>query len=205
MFTIVSRKATLISCTDNILKKNEGNVVAPSQLDDKWFLTREKPNLDKNQLLYIGRIKIEKGIFSLLKILQKTEREFQLTIVGSGENINKDIKNKNIRVVSYENKDDLLIKLYDSHNIFILPSFTEGHPQVLDESLSRLRPVIIFKEISHVINYREGVFIAERNSKSLFEVINHIMNNYESIQKKISKTALPTKDDFIKKIAKTIE
>ena len=137
--------------------------------------------------------------------MQKTETDFLLTIVGSGENINKSIKNKNIKVINFENKDESLIKLYDSHNIFILPSFTEGHPQVLDESLSRLRPVIIFKEISHDINYREGVFIAERNSKSLFEVINHIMNNYESIQKKISKTALPTKDDFIKKIAKTIE
>ena len=105
------------------------------------------------------------------------------------------------------NNDDseALIKIYDNNSIFILPSFTEAHPQVLYEALARLRPVIIFKEISHVINYREGVFIAERNSKSLFEVINHIMNNYESIQKKISKTALPTKDDFIKKIAKTIE
>ena len=205
MFTIVSRKATLISCADHILRKKEGILVAPSQLDEKWFLKREKPNLDKIQILYIGRIKIEKGIFSLLEILQKTRTDFFLTIVGSGENINKSIKNKNIKVINFENKDESLIKLYDSHNIFILPSFTEGHPQVLDESLSRLRPVIIFKEISHVINYREGVFIAERNSKSLFEGINHIMNNYESIQKKISKTALPTKDDFIKKIAKTIE
>ena len=100
---------------------------------------------------------------------------------------------------------DLLIKLYDSHNIFILPSFTEGHPQVLDESLSRLRPVIIFKEISHVISHREGVFIAERNSSSLFKVINHIMNNYESIQKKMSKNVLPTKDKFIIKISKILE
>ena len=42
------------------------------------------------------------------------------------------------------------MKFYDDHNIFILPSFTEAHPQVLDEALSRFRPVIVFSEISHV-------------------------------------------------------
>ena len=55
---------------------------------------------------------------------------------------------------------------------------------MLDESLARLRPVIIFPEISHVMRDRSGVFIAERNSNSLAEKIKYIMNNYVSIQKK---------------------
>ena len=67
-------------------------------------------------------------------------------------------------------KNDSIIEIYDNHNIFILPSFTEGHPQVLDEALSRLRPVIIFDDISHVVGNREGIFIAKRNAKSLTEV-----------------------------------
>ena len=49
-----------------------------------------------------------------------------------------------------------LIKIYDNHNIFILPSFTEAHPKVIDESLARLRPVIIFEEIKHIIQNRKG-------------------------------------------------
>ena len=44
--------------------------------------------------------------------------------------------------------------------MFILPSFTEGQPMALLESLSRLRPVIIFKEIDHVIQNRVGIFIS---------------------------------------------
>ena len=56
---------------------------------------------------------------------------------------------------------NLLWKYMIDHNIFILPSYTEGHPQVLDESLSRLRPVIIFPEISHV-KEREKEFLLQR-------------------------------------------
>ena len=40
----------------------------------------------------------------------------------------------------------------------ILPSFTEGHPQVVLESLARKRPVIIFRDIDHIIGDKEGIF-----------------------------------------------
>lgn len=200
MFTIVSFKANLISCREHILRKKNGKIVSPSQLNEKWFLPREEPDLSKINLLYVGRIKIEKGIFSLFEILKNTKIKFLMSFVISGKFENANIKNENIKVISFENKDDSIIKFYDSHNIFILPSFTEGHPQVLDESLSRLRPVIIFKEISHVIGQREGVFIAERNSSSLFKVINYIMNNYKLIQEKMSKNKLPTKESFLKEL-----
>ena len=61
------------------------------------------------------------------------------------------------------------MEIYDDHNVFILPSYTEGHPQVLDESLSRLRPVIIFPEISHVTRDREGVLF-QREIQSRYQI-----------------------------------
>ena len=77
------------------------------------------------------------------------------------------LKVKNTQIIHFNKPHESMIENYDEYNIFILPSFTESHPQVLDESLSRLRPVIIFPEISHVTRNREGIFIAERNSISL--------------------------------------
>ena len=103
-----------------------------------------------------------------------------------------------------QNNNDSIIKIYDSHNILILPSFTEGHPQVLDESLLRLRPVIVFEEISHVIGDRKGIFVSERNPISLSKTINHIMTNYYSIEKKIIQNVLPTKDNFLKQMSNII-
>ena len=201
MFTIVSWRGHLISCRSHLLNGKSGKVVSPSQLSEKWFLSHQKPNLKKIELLYVGRIKVEKGVFSLLNIFQNLKMDVSLSIVGAGKNNNDNkINQKNVNVINFENKNDSIIKIYDSHNIFILPSFTEGHPQVLDESLSRLRPVIIFEEISHVIGDRKGIFVSKRDPISLSKTINHIMTNYYSIEKTIMQNVLPTKDNFLKQM-----
>ena len=205
MFTLISWRANLISCRSHILRGKPGKIVSPSQLSEKWFFAKKDPDLKKIQLLYVGRVKVEKGIFSLLKILKNLELNFQLSIVGVGKNIETKIDQKNVKLIEFLNKDDSIIKMYDSHNIFILPSFTEGHPQVLDESLSRLRPVIIFEEISHVIGDRKGIFVSKRDSKSLSDTIIYIMNNYNTIQKKIAENTLPTKANFIKEVSNIIQ
>ena len=85
-----------------------------------------------------------------------------------------------------------------------MPSYTEGEPMVLLESLSRLRPVIIFQEIEHVIQNRAGIFISERNYESLMQNINHIIENYENIQELMKKNILPQHDDFIKDLSRII-
>ena len=205
MFWTVSKKSNLISCRSHILKGKSGKVVSPSQLSQKWFQSQKKADLNKIKLLYVGRIKVEKGIFSLLKIIQSLNLDFHLTIVGSGKNNNDHgIKQKNVTVINFENVDDSIIEIYDNHNIFILPSFTEGHPQVLDESLSRLRPVIVFDEISHVVRDRKGVFVSNRSSDSLTDKINFIVKNYNEIKKKILTNTFPTKEKFIKEISSII-
>ena len=93
-----------------------------------------------------------------------------------------------------------LCKIYDNHNILILPSFTEAHPKVIDESLSRLRPVIIFEEINHIIQNRKGIFVSKRNAKAFLETIQFIMNDYKKIQESIATNKLPTKIEFISEI-----
>ena len=114
------------------------------------------------------------------------------------------IDQKNVNVYEIENNEDNLIKFYDDHNIFILPSFTEGHPMALLESLARLRPVIIFKEIEHVLGNKKGVFVTNRDSKSLSEKIKYIQNNYENIQRDMKKNELPLKENFLKQIEQSI-
>ena len=80
-----------------------------------------------------------------------------------------------------------LIKYYDDNNIFVLPSFTEGHPMVLLESLARRRPVIIFEEISHVIGDKKGIFVSKRNFSNFFMTLKTIKKNYTKIQKDMMK------------------
>ena len=100
---------------------------------------------------------------------------------------------------SISNLSDL-IREYDKAQIFILPSYIEGFPKVISEALARLKPVIIFSEISYVINSREGIFVCERNEESLKKTINHILKNYEDIQKKIQQGHFYTKENFGKEL-----
>ena len=72
------------------------------------------------------------------------------------------------------------------------------------EALARLRPVIIFEEIYHVIGDKKGIFVANRDPKSLFEKIRYIKNNYENIQRDMEKNQLPLKENFIKKVERSI-
>ena len=204
MFSLVSWKSELISCRRHLLKGKKGEVVSPSQINENWFENRNSPDLLKIKLLYVGRIRIEKGIFSLLQILKELKLDFTLTIINPEQFYDKKLEYEKVNIIHFKKDHESIMKIYDQHNIFILPSFTEGHPQVLDESLSRLRPVIIFPEISHVKRNKEGVFIAERNSESLKIKIKFIMDNYKNIQEKIINNKFPTKKVFLKEITEII-
>ena len=77
-----------------------------------------------------------------------------------------------------------------------MPSYTESSPKVIWESLARLRPVIVFDEISHVAKNKIGVYICKRNLVSLTKTIKFIMSNYELVQTNIKKNKFPLKEQF---------
>ena len=148
-------------------------------------------------------MRIEKGIFSLANLI-KNKRDISLTIVGAEKKTTYNINQRNIKVKQNENNKIKLIKLYDDHNIFVLPSFTEGYPMVLLEALARRRPVIIFEEIRHVIGEKKGIFVSKRNFTSFLGTLNHIKKNYKKIQNDMKKNKLPTNKEFIDKFVNYI-
>ena len=202
MYTFVTFNSEIITCQKRLVKKRNYNLVFPSEIDANWTQNISKPFIGKPKLLYVGRIKVEKGIFSLLKIFEKITNDVELSILGKEENIK--INNKKINLIGFENNVQEIVKIYDNHNITILPSFTEAHPKVVDESLARMRPVIIFEEIGHIIQDRYGIFISRRDTKSLLEVISFILSNYSSILVKMEKNQLPTKQKFISEITQIL-
>ena len=199
MFKIVTFKSNIIKCQEKLFTKRKSDIVFPSELNSLWLENLQKPLLDKPQLLYVGRIKVEKGIFSLLKIFDEITLDAHLSIVGKAENIKQN--NKKVSYIGHGFDASELIKIYDNHNIFILPSFTEAHPKVIDESLARIRPVIIFEKIKHIIQNKKGIFVSKRNVKSLLETIDFIMRNYANIQESMNKNKLPTKQEFISQMS----
>ena len=203
MFTIVCSISNLISCRDYILRGKKGKIVFPSQIDTTWLRKPKSLDIKNLKLLYVGRIKVEKGIFSLVELI-KNKHDITLTIVGAEKHTSYNISQSNVKIHLTQNNKTKLIKFYDDHNIFILPSYTEGHPMVLLEALARRRPVVVFDEIKHVVGDKKGIFITKRNFSNLLETLKHIKKNYKKIQIEMRKNKLPTYKDFIEKFAKSI-
>ena len=204
MFNVSCSISNLISCREYILKGKKGKIISPSQLDSVWLRQPRITDIKNFKLLYVGRFKIEKGIFSLLNLI-KNKKDISLTIVGAENSNLQNFNQSNVRIHQTQSSKVKLIKYYDDHNIFVLPSYTEGHPMVLLEALARRRPVVVFEDIKHVIGDKRGIFVSKRNFINFFGTLNNIKKNYKKIQKEMKKNKLPTNKEFIDKFIKYID
>jgi len=203
MYRIVTSKAKVIVCHERLFDKKKSHLVYISRLDQEWLSNHKPASLDKIRFIYVGRMSPEKGIFDFIDMYNKMEINAEFSIVGNSSDHN--FINKNIKLMGYVANPQSLINIYDSHNITVLPSFTEATPYVVDESLSRKRPVIIFEDIDYIVRKKQGIFISKRDINSFVETSKYIMDNYQEIQKKMEKNELPTKNSMIKQISDIIK
>ena len=202
MYSIMTSNSTVIVLHDRLCRKKNCHVITSSTLDEKWLKNYKEVKLDKIRFLYVGRVNPEKGIYEFLKMFEKIKLDAEFSVVGNIKNLKT--SNKNIKLVGYISDKQSLIDIYDSHNILILPSFTEGQPYVVDESLARKRPVIVFEDIAHIIKERKGIFVSKRTIDSFCETTKHVMQNYNKIQKSIEENKFPLKEDMLKQISDII-
>ena len=202
MYLMVTSNSKVIVNHERLFDKKKSYLINSSRLNEKWQKNYKNASLDKVRFLYIGRMNPEKGIFHFIEMLNKIKFNFEFSIVGDNEKQKN--QKENINYLGYISDEDVLINTYDSHNIMILPSFTEASPYVVDESLVRKRPVIIFEDIAYIVRGKIGVFVTKRNIESFSETVKYIMENYLEIQKKMEKNDLPTKEGMIKQISEII-
>ena len=193
MLNITKKNLKIISVSNKIYPVKKKYLIRPSEIDHLWLTNKTKKKNKIPKLLYLGRFRVEKGIYSLIKIFNKVKINYSLTIAGDNKKIK--IKNNSITLLKEISDKKKLIKLFDNHDIFILPSYTEGYPKVILESIARHKPIIIFEDIKHVKNF-VGIFVCKRNHLSITKTINFISQNYQKIQLKMSKNVLPLKSQF---------
>jgi glycosyltransferase involved in cell wall biosynthesis len=204
MFLSMVSKSKIISCHKDLSGAIPYNYVRPSELDDLWFANRKKSTPKDNiNFLFVGRVRVEKGIFFLLDMFYKFNSRYNLTVVGD-KKLNTE-KSSNIIFLNFFDNVQDLIACYDSCDIFVLPSYTESHPKVIDEALSRLKPVIIFNDIAHIVEDRMGIFKTQRNLKDFINTAEYIKKNYNSIINEIYKNNLPTKRKFLQDLINVIK
>ena len=201
MFKIFGLGSRFLSCSKYFEKIEKFKILLPSELDNLWLKKDFNKKIHKKIcILYVGRFRKEKGYTSLINIFKKMNKRLDgyslyLTLVGSEKK--EHFREKNIKIIKQVNNDEKLKKIYDSHQIFILPSYTEGYPQVILESFSRKKPVIIFNEIKFLKKiFPKGLFVSERNEIACTKTIKHILSNYNKIIIEIDNINLTLKRNY---------
>ena len=196
MFRIVTKNSKVIVCHKRLYDEKKSFLVKPARLTQIWSENKKKSILDKARYLYVGRFNPEKGIANFIELFNTLEIDVELSIAGEQKKIKISEKNK-INQLGYISDEKLLIDTYDAHNIVILPSFTEAHPYIVDEALSREKPVVIFEDISYIKGNKYGIFIIKRNLRELKNITEYILSNYDKIQEDMKKNNLPSREKML--------
>ncbi len=128
-----------------------------------------------------------KGLTFLFEaILKIKERKFDVVLIGSGENPDKDkmyafVEKHNLKNVYLHEWIPNAASYLKAFDIFVLPSIKEGLPYTLLEAGLAELPVIATKVggIPEIIGHDEGFLVEPANSDALAEKIEELINNPE--------------------------
>jgi len=154
----------------------------------------KKNKFNNFNILSIGRLTKQKNFPLLLNAIINLSNKFNkinLLIIGDGHQkkslINKTKYYKNIRIINWQKK---LNNYYLNSDLFILPSYYEGLPNVLIDAMNYEIPIISTdcSGASDILQKNSGGFIIPiNNQKELEKKIIFIMKNYSIAKRKIIK------------------
>ena len=172
------------------------------------FLSKEqaqKKLINKTSPLVIGTVSEytkNKGLKYLLKAVKNLDLKFDLILIGSGENPDKEKMNKlteeykNIHLIEFIPNAVKYLKAFD---IFILSSVKEGLPYTIIEAMAAEIPIITTNVggIPEMITDQEtGFLIDPKNSDSIKERIEEIIDNPEKTKKIAEEAKQKTEQEF---------
>lgn len=141
--------------THNILSYNDNtNTIRPMiSFSESDIVTKKNIKFNKIvNLLYVGRLVFDKGLFELLDAVKKLKDQkykVHLNLVGSGSDYKKlEIRVKNLNLQSEVTFSGMisdkteLIEVYKMSDIFVLPTYHEGFPRVLYEAMIMSIPIV---------------------------------------------------------------
>ena len=144
------------------------------------------PPKSKLKILFVGWVEEGKGVFELIKaceILAK-KHEFKLFVVGDGtskprllEKVNRYKLNDTVVFVGWL-KGNNLLDAYRQADIFVLPTYMEGMPNVLLEAMASGLPIVTTPvgNIPDIVDDgRTGIFVPVGDAAALSEALTSLI------------------------------
>ncbi|MBI2632593.1 glycosyltransferase family 4 protein [Candidatus Pacearchaeota archaeon] len=181
----------------------------PNGIREEFFSSRKINKLEKNKVLYMGRVSSIKNLGIVIKAFSIIEdKNIKFEIIGPCENNYLKKLISLIKVLNLEKRIKIINKTYnykeeitelDSTPFFILPSLSEGMPQVLVEAMALGKVVIASNNRGNsdiIINGKNGFLFKNNNFKDLADKINKILKMKREKLIKVKKEAKKTAKQF---------
>ncbi len=183
-FVIVPSKIIKNNCIKEGWPKNN-IMVLPHGTDTDFFKpAKYKPDDDKFRILFAGNGATRKGLSYLLKAYELLQNKYNIELTILSHNI-KDIKIPGVNIRE-DVSDQELLKLYQTHDIFTLPSLLDGWGLTASEAMACALPVIISNKtgVADIIqNNFNGFIVPTKNYYELYNIIKILINNKDLIIK----------------------
>jgi len=146
---------------------------------------------DPVELLYVGSFRPPKGheylVDALAELRKSSDREYRLRFVGDGptrDRIERRVEHKglseSVDFHGYVSDSETLQREYETADVFVLPSETEGFPRVLNEAMATGAPVVATKVggIPALLEHREhALLVKPRNPAALAAAVAEVVTD----------------------------
>lgn len=137
------------------------------------------------RFLYVGRLSPEKNLTFLLRTFALPAMgRFHLTLVGNGPEYEAllSLAGRNVTFAGHV-QNEKIHEIYETHDVFILPSLSEPWGLVVEEALYYGLPVLASSKVGSVedlvLNYGAGLVFDPLSENSLQQAIEEVSTQYE--------------------------
>ncbi len=220
------RELNVLNCNLEIKKDKLIGLRNPVDLDNFYEISKEKSakvlNKDsaKKYILFVGRPEKDKGIFNILNVLPElidSYKDIHLLIVGNGpyeEEVNRAVIDSGLQdYISFEGSipHDSLKFYYNIADVFLIPSYAEGLPNVIQEAVACNTPIVgtDVGGIPDILSEGLGITIPVRDDSKLLSAVKQILDgkfiiNKEKRKKLLDKWSMEKFGNDLKEIYKEI-
>lgn len=207
--------------TLNVLKNNNISVVAnpiSKQLECDIQKKIESNKLLNFSILFVGHITKSKGVYDLVKGYSLLDFDNDLVFVGPyEENVKNElielagVKANKIKFKGVMNKSDVLVEM--QHSIaLILPSHSEGFPNVIIEAMAMKCPIIatnvgaVADILNHGTSKPAGLVIEPKNVEAISAALDFMISNPEQAKKFADNAYWKVKNEYtLEKVCRQYE
>lgn len=165
-------------------------LIKGSGINTSYFAPMPKTQeTDRLVYLFVGRLLYDKGIVELLdasKVLKSKCPNVEVWVVGAIDEGNPSAVNKTVvdeceilGVIKYWGASSDVRSIMQNADIVVLPSYREGLPRVMLESLAMAKPVITTDAAGcreTVVDGKNGFIVPVKDSKTLAEAMINMYN-----------------------------